>query len=715
MRGQFFIIASVIIILELMMLNQFFKQMDLQPAEAPLQEADFSDNFIHIVDNVLSVPPYLLKKNLEVLETSLTDQTSMNFQLRFTCLDRYKCSEINTANFTTYVPATVRLQSENFRLVYQRNFTFTKEVTGLEIVINNGKEKTANPDVVLGLSAKGADECQLSNDGSSWSAWLPYIEYTAWTLESGADGTKTVYYRCRDSTGKIGQTVSDSIELDRTPPAIQLSILEAPVSTVPFITLNVTLTSGWVEQCHFNTDGGDWSDWELYTQYSSYGPIADGNHDITAECKNDNPDDGADSDDATAQISVDTVGPGTTSLLILGKSGNFINETSVKVRLSVSEGNVKCQLQNDTMGWTAKMSTAAPSEDKDWTLPSLQGTRLVYGRCYDQYDNPGGVMSDQVGLDLSAPYGLQIVINGGADYTSNPTVALTTLYAKDDISGVIDCRYQNDALGWTGWSGYVTAIGTWTIPSSVGPHTVSYQCRDLFKKESAVASDTITISDKPVLDLFMVEESPYTTTTSVVLRTNSTVCQYTSDICNCRFNDTVTSWSNPTGHPTNGNPLRKPWTLPAGEGLKQVWGKCCKLSTGCDEDSDWGPIATNFTTIDNTAPTSTPDAIYNTATSAIACDADAAGDLPASPACNIKRSDHPTLTINGTASDLNAVAEVWVSTDDGVIYNQATGTAVWSYSWGNPANGDHKIWTKAKDGAGNWESPNYAGKITRST
>ncbi len=90
--------------------------------------------------------------------------------------------------------------------------------TGLSVEINGGDDYTDDTAVMLALSATGAINCSLSNDGSSYSTPFPFTASKAWDITSG-DGTKTVYFRCKDNTTNWSSAVTDTIALDKTAPS----------------------------------------------------------------------------------------------------------------------------------------------------------------------------------------------------------------------------------------------------------------------------------------------------------------------------------------------------------------------------------------------------------------------------------------------------------------------------------------------------------------
>jgi len=95
----------------------------------------------------------------------------------------------------------------------------------VSIAIENGATYTNSLAVNLTVVASdqepssGMWAMQFSDDGWTWSDWVPYAPSAGYTISSG-DGVKTVYFRAKDHAGNVADTVSDSITLDTRPPAI---------------------------------------------------------------------------------------------------------------------------------------------------------------------------------------------------------------------------------------------------------------------------------------------------------------------------------------------------------------------------------------------------------------------------------------------------------------------------------------------------------------
>ena len=100
----------------------------------------------------------------------------------------------------------------------------TTDPTG-SITINSGAAYTNTTPVTLSLTyydaLSGVDECRYSNDGGTYTSWMPCTATKAWNLSAG-DGTKTVYYQVKDNAGNTA-TFTDTIILDTTEPIVYIS------------------------------------------------------------------------------------------------------------------------------------------------------------------------------------------------------------------------------------------------------------------------------------------------------------------------------------------------------------------------------------------------------------------------------------------------------------------------------------------------------------
>ena len=112
------------------------------------------------------------------------------------------------------------------------------------VVIAGGATYTNSTIVALTIAKTGGGnptQMQLSNDGTTWNPKVAFNTSASWTLLTG-DGTKTVYIRLFDSSGRYGTATNDAIVLDTTPPGAPTNFVIASSSTSGS---NKTLTFTW--------------------------------------------------------------------------------------------------------------------------------------------------------------------------------------------------------------------------------------------------------------------------------------------------------------------------------------------------------------------------------------------------------------------------------------------------------------------------------------
>ncbi|WP_298817093.1 CAP domain-containing protein [uncultured Chloroflexus sp.] len=112
------------------------------------------------------------------------------------------------------------------------------------VVINGEAAATTSPLVQLYIYGSGwAEQMRLSNDGVTWTEWMPYASTMNWTIPSG-QGMRTVFVEVR--RGATVYQSSDTIELVATStPTPTRTLTPTPTRTLtptPTRTLTPTLT-----------------------------------------------------------------------------------------------------------------------------------------------------------------------------------------------------------------------------------------------------------------------------------------------------------------------------------------------------------------------------------------------------------------------------------------------------------------------------------------
>ncbi len=96
------------------------------------------------------------------------------------------------------------------------------------VLINDGASYCQSRIVLLTLSAddgtgSGVEAMRFCTDRGSWSDWEPFNSTRVWGLTTG-DGVKIVFASFRDAAGGVSsETISDSIILDTTAPAVTVN------------------------------------------------------------------------------------------------------------------------------------------------------------------------------------------------------------------------------------------------------------------------------------------------------------------------------------------------------------------------------------------------------------------------------------------------------------------------------------------------------------
>jgi type II secretory pathway pseudopilin PulG len=128
------------------------------------------------------------------------------------------------------------------------------------VTINADAVSTNSRAVTLTLTKSTGptpDTYKISDDQSTWSAaftWPNGASTTqAWTLPTGSDGTRTVYVRFFDTTGKYGAVASDQISLDTTAPGVPTAFHKISSTTTGS---NTTVVMGWTAPTGVTDLGG---------------------------------------------------------------------------------------------------------------------------------------------------------------------------------------------------------------------------------------------------------------------------------------------------------------------------------------------------------------------------------------------------------------------------------------------------------------------------
>ncbi len=269
----------------------------------------------------------------------------------------------------------------------------TKPAGGLSI--DGGQDYTRSSQVSLLIDYDDAEGMRFSNDGVSWSGWIPAAATHSWTLSEG-DGLKTVHVELRDAAGNIS-SASDAITLDRTAPTGSLSINNGVAyATGPLVHLQIVY--GDAMEMRLANSAGELAvaAWEPAAAMRGW-TLSDGDGGKVVHL---------DIRDAAGNVSsyshsiiLDTVAPQPASITI---QGGMEATSSRNVTLTIVPADAAAmRLSNTGSGWTEDDWTAV-EPSPSWQLTEGDGLKTVYMQLRDSAGNISN-WSDTIELDTVSP------------------------------------------------------------------------------------------------------------------------------------------------------------------------------------------------------------------------------------------------------------------------------------------------------------------------
>ncbi len=113
-KSQFFIIASVVILLNLIIISQQVIRSTFPVSERALDELAIGTDLGKSISGISSSPPYLAKRDLWLLGDYLKSASSWKFSSSLCCEDSCDCPSVNLGNFTSAQgeKAAIRISSD---------------------------------------------------------------------------------------------------------------------------------------------------------------------------------------------------------------------------------------------------------------------------------------------------------------------------------------------------------------------------------------------------------------------------------------------------------------------------------------------------------------------------------------------------------------------------------------------------------------------------
>jgi hypothetical protein len=286
--------------------------------------------------------------------------------------------------------------------------TFIYDSTSPEatsIYINHGEEYTLSNHVILSLQAEdvgsGVAQMAFSMDNEEWSDFEPYNTTKELELPAG-DGEKTIFFRVKDYTENIAETIFDTIILDTEPPE-ELTIVindnkKYTNSNTVLLDLSANDKFSGLNQMSFNYNGLAWTTSEPFATKKTLSlPMGDGEKVIYFRVTDVA---GNNAKPVSDSIILDTTPPQSLSIDI---NGGALETRSTRVFLELNaedslSGVDKISFSIDNETWS---SWEEYSKIKYYNLPSGEGMKTIYFRAKDWAGNTADPVAETIFLNTT--------------------------------------------------------------------------------------------------------------------------------------------------------------------------------------------------------------------------------------------------------------------------------------------------------------------------
>ena len=439
-----------------------------------------------------------------------------------------------------------------------------KAPTEGSILLNKGEEATNDYDkvVLVKVRAKDAIKMQVSNVGDFKGArWLGYSEKNFdWKL-AGNDGMKVVYVRFQDEAGNISEAVQDSIELDRKPP-IEGSVVidggnQITNNANQKVTLNIhaeDVTEMRISNNYF-FDGSEWEEYAENKDWLLVGP--DGLKTVFVQFRDKL---GNVSRIAQDKIGIDRKAPEGGKLTI-NRGEKYVTDINkvVSLRLSVRDAK-EMMVSNDQNFKDGTWQKYVPFIER-WKLEGDDGEKTVYVKFRDNAGNETEPVTASVTLDRQEPFGEQVVINRGAEYTNNK-LQKVMLDIKAEGAKEMIIGHDKFFRPPSKWEPYKDQKD-WTLRGKDGDKEVWVKFRDEAGNESTPAIAKIRLDTEPPVPRSLTINNKQTSTDNRVVTLNIKALGAHKMMISedARFTDV--EWEDYS--------TTKTWTLSGSPGLKRLF------------------------------------------------------------------------------------------------------------------------------------------------
>lgn len=376
----------------------------------------------------------------------------------------------------------------------------------VSVAVNAGAAFTNAANVTVNtiandLGGSGLSQLQCRTDGGAFSAAVAYAVSVSYLMAAG-DGLKSVECKVIDGAGNESAVTADGITLDTAAPTGTFVI--NPGNPAFTNTVNTTLVfsaadgsgSGVTHRCVSLTGTPPTGPMDACFQpiaFTSFPlPLGDGLKTLSVWFR-----DAANNVSATPAtdgITLDTLAP--TIVVVgagLGLAGGASSTNSLTPVFNHTANDATSGLAQVCTGELNPPTNCVPyTATPSVSLTAGDGGKTVFIRVIDGAGNISATPSDVITLDQTPPTVSNLSINGGATYTNNASVSLTST-AMDAVQMQIS---TDGAITFQAPIAYGSPVNT-TLPANDGLRAVHIRVIDAAGNLSGNALDTIILDTTP--------------------------------------------------------------------------------------------------------------------------------------------------------------------------------------------------------------------------
>jgi hypothetical protein len=240
-----------------------------------------------------------------------------------------------------------------------------------------------------------------------------------WQLLAEEDGMKTIYVKFIDDAGNHSEVGMAKIILDRIPPTVNAVMINEGGEWTTSVKVDINMDIEDVSHMQFNNTNAISNQviWEQFEPSKVNWTLIPGDGPKTVFMRFKDESNNI-SEIISANVTLDTKPP--TGEVAINDGAKFVNNSERIVSIQITSTDGKgIQLTNKPDFTDIKMEPFLPLVD-NWVLDGEDGPKTVFLRLRDEAGNFSNVLTASIILDRQPPQELDMLINEGNEWLTNP-------------------------------------------------------------------------------------------------------------------------------------------------------------------------------------------------------------------------------------------------------------------------------------------------------